>query len=83
MLVNGQEIPFHMKIGDAGEAFFVFETDGEVPQDLITSPILEAQKLDEDREHDAASRFGARHSPEQLMQNGSPSNRREEKLDVR
>lgn len=31
-----------MKIGEAGEAFFVFETDEDVPADLITSPILEA-----------------------------------------
>lgn len=33
-------MPFNMKIGDAGEAFFVFETDEDVPEDLITSPIL-------------------------------------------
>lgn len=38
--VNGHPIPFNMKIGEAGEAFFVFETDGDVPDDLITSPIL-------------------------------------------
>ena len=30
-----------MKIGEAGEAFFVFEADGDVPDDLITSPLLE------------------------------------------
>ena len=30
-----------MKVGEAGEAFFVFETDGDVPDDLITSPLLE------------------------------------------
>lgn len=29
-----------MKIGEAGEAFFVFETEGEIPENLITSPIL-------------------------------------------
>lgn len=40
--VNGNPIPFNMKIGEAGEAFFVFETDAEVPEDLITSPILDA-----------------------------------------
>ncbi|KAG6861570.1 hypothetical protein C0995_014866 [Termitomyces sp. Mi166 len=39
--VNGHPIPFNMKIGEAGEAFFVFETDGDVPDDLITSPILQ------------------------------------------
>ncbi|KIJ06746.1 hypothetical protein PAXINDRAFT_103243, partial [Paxillus involutus ATCC 200175] len=33
-----------MKIGDAGEAFFVFETDEDIPEDLVTSPILTATK---------------------------------------
>ncbi|KAF6762059.1 nuclear elongation and deformation protein 1 [Ephemerocybe angulata] len=40
--VNGSPIPYNMKIGDAGEAFFVFETEDDVPEDLITSPILQA-----------------------------------------
>ncbi|KAJ4479152.1 nuclear elongation and deformation protein 1 [Lentinula aciculospora] len=38
--VNGHPIPFDMKIGEAGEAFFIFETDDDVPDDLITSPLL-------------------------------------------
>ncbi|CAG8581528.1 6614_t:CDS:2, partial [Acaulospora colombiana] len=42
VLVNGRAIPFNMKIGEAGEAFFVFETEEDVPEDLITSPILQA-----------------------------------------
>ncbi|KAF8914240.1 Lipin/Ned1/Smp2-domain-containing protein [Gymnopilus junonius] len=41
VFVNGNPIPFNMKIGEAGEAFFVFETTEEVPDDLITSPILQ------------------------------------------
>jgi len=39
--VNGKAVPFNMKIGEAGEVFFVFETDVDVPDDLITSPLLE------------------------------------------
>ncbi|KAI0057546.1 LNS2-domain-containing protein [Artomyces pyxidatus] len=42
--INGKPIPFHMKIGEAGEAFFLFETEGDVPEELITSPLLEATK---------------------------------------
>ncbi|KAG9317850.1 Lipin/Ned1/Smp2-domain-containing protein [Chiua virens] len=42
--VNGNPIPFSMKIGDAGEAFFVFETEEDIPEDLVTSPILSATK---------------------------------------
>ncbi len=30
-----------MKIGEAGEAFFIFEAGSDVPDDLITSPLLE------------------------------------------
>ncbi|KAI9510058.1 Lipin/Ned1/Smp2-domain-containing protein [Russula earlei] len=39
--VNGKSVPFSMKIGEAGEAFFVFQTDNDIPEDLITSPLLE------------------------------------------
>ena len=42
MYINGNPVPFSMKIGDAGEAFFVFETEGDIPEDLVTSPILSA-----------------------------------------
>jgi phosphatidate phosphatase LPIN len=56
-----------MKIGEAGEAFFVFETDAEVPQDLITSPILEATKPGQSNAQAASAvqggRFGAPTSP--------------------
>ncbi|KAH9978528.1 Lipin/Ned1/Smp2-domain-containing protein [Lactifluus volemus] len=44
--VNGRVVPFNMKIGEAGEAFFVFETDADVPDDLITSPLLEPTQPD-------------------------------------
>lgn len=30
-----------MKVGEAGEAFFVFETSHEVPEEFQTSPILQ------------------------------------------
>ncbi|SPO27654.1 related to SMP2 protein, involved in plasmid maintenance, respiration and cell proliferation [Ustilago trichophora] len=40
-------LPFAMKVGDSGEAFFVLEIDDEdernnIPDDLVTSPILSA-----------------------------------------
>ncbi|KAG0211959.1 hypothetical protein BGX28_007041 [Mortierella sp. GBA30] len=37
--VNGEVIAFPMKVGDAGEAFFVLETDDYVPDEFATSPI--------------------------------------------
>ncbi|KAK7054133.1 nuclear elongation and deformation protein 1 [Favolaschia claudopus] len=57
--VNGHAIPFDMKIGEAGEAFFVFETDDDVPEDLITSPILQPTRPDEGKDI-PTDRFGAR-----------------------
>lgn len=49
--VNDDEIPFYMKVGETGEAFFVFETDGNVPEDLQTSPLsspVSNEKADEE-----------------------------------
>ncbi|RCH96827.1 hypothetical protein CU098_007307 [Rhizopus stolonifer] len=49
--INGQVVPYVMKVGEAGEAFFVFETEHEVPEEFQTSPIMEAtliEKQDED-----------------------------------
>lgn len=65
--VNGNPIPYNMKIGDAGEAFFVFETEDDVPEELITSPILQATTPESDAAAHAAGahasgkdvRFGA------------------------
>jgi phosphatidate phosphatase PAH1 len=60
--VNGNAVPFSMKIGEAGEAFFVFETEGDVPDDLITSPLLEPTQpvsLESPPQEDIG-RFGAR-----------------------
>ena len=42
-----------MKIGEAGEAFFVFETAEEVPDELITSPLLEATRSPDIQGRDA------------------------------
>ena len=48
-----------MKIGEAGEAFFIFETAGDVPDELITSPLLEATRSPDIQGQDAQiHRFG-------------------------
>lgn len=38
--VNGKRQDYAMKLGDGGEAFFVFETSDNIPQDLQTSPLV-------------------------------------------
>lgn len=58
-----------MKIGDAGEAFFVFETDEDVPEELVTSPLLEATKPGESNaqvQPPPTGRFGAKEDPEHV-----------------
>ncbi|EEB07662.1 lipin Ned1 [Schizosaccharomyces japonicus yFS275] len=37
--VNNELTDFNMKLGDGGEAFFVFATENDVPQELQTSPL--------------------------------------------
>ncbi|KAK6496735.1 hypothetical protein TWF481_001723 [Arthrobotrys musiformis] len=38
--VNGHKTNFPMKLGEGGEAFFVFETTSDIPEDLQTSPLV-------------------------------------------
>ncbi|KAK5121105.1 hypothetical protein LTR85_005589 [Meristemomyces frigidus] len=38
--VNGSKQEYPMKLGEAGEAFFVFETQDSVPEALQTSPLV-------------------------------------------
>ncbi|CAG8531529.1 4268_t:CDS:10 [Paraglomus brasilianum] len=37
--VNDVIVDFPMKVGEAGEAFFIFETEKDVPEELQTSPL--------------------------------------------
>jgi phosphatidate phosphatase LPIN len=38
--VNGQKVDYPMKLGEGGEAFFVFQTEGDIPEDMQTSPVI-------------------------------------------
>jgi phosphatidate phosphatase PAH1 len=38
--VNGDKVDYAMKLGEGGEAFFVFKTDGDVPEEMQTSPVV-------------------------------------------
>jgi phosphatidate phosphatase LPIN len=52
--VNDDIVPYVMKVGDAGEAFFVFETDHDVPEEFQTSPLLDAYHDNGDDDSKAA-----------------------------
>lgn len=58
-----------MKIGEAGEAFFVFETTGDVPDELITSPLLEATRSPDIQGQDARTGFTADEEKDHDVQN--------------
>ena len=64
-----------MKIGEAGEAFFVFETDEDVPDELLTSPILQPTKLDPQvtQEDTKTGRFGSKNKEATPPRASSPS----------
>lgn len=58
-----------MKIGEAGEAFFIFETAGDVPDELITSPLLEAIRSPEIQGQNAqAGQLGVHDGKDQEVQ---------------
>ncbi|CAK9780119.1 LNS2-domain-containing protein [Cutaneotrichosporon oleaginosum] len=40
-------VPFSMKVSETGEAFFVLETEEEVPAELMTSPVVAAADADD------------------------------------
>ncbi len=40
--VNNEKQNYAMKLGEGGEAFFVFETSDNIPEDLQTSPLVSA-----------------------------------------
>lgn len=65
-------MPFNMKVGEAGEAFFVFETDSDVPDDLITSPLLEPTQPVSPDPPPAGDfgRFGTRNRSDDLIDDG-------------
>lgn len=83
MFVNGNQVPFPMKIGEAGEAFFVFETDADVPDSLVTSPLLEATQpgqTNADAQH--TGRYGAKESPDKQPEGAGIDMQEPEFLDL-
>lgn len=46
--VNNTLIEYRMKLGEAGEAFFVFESENPVPSEFATSPLILAQNSESD-----------------------------------
>ncbi|KAK3301044.1 Lipin/Ned1/Smp2-domain-containing protein [Chaetomium fimeti] len=64
--VNGVKQPYSMKLGEGGEAFFVFETSDTIPKSLQTSPLVSP----------------ASSPPLGALQNGQPPLQEPESLDL-
>src|SRR5436190_17545434 len=56
--MNGVKQDYSMKLGEGGEAFFVFETTDDIPESLQTSPLVSpatSPKSNSSGERDASS----------------------------
>ncbi|KAL8831078.1 MAG: hypothetical protein Q9170_005458 [Blastenia crenularia] len=53
--VNDAKQSYAMKLGDGGEAFFVFETSEQIPESLQTSPVVSPVASPQDLAQDAAA----------------------------
>ncbi|KAL8937075.1 MAG: hypothetical protein Q9216_004609 [Gyalolechia sp. 2 TL-2023] len=53
--VNNSKQNYAMKLGDGGEAFFVFETYEQIPESLQTSPVVSPAAIPQDVARDATT----------------------------
>ena len=60
-----------MKLGDGGEAFFVFEGNADIPEDLQTSPLLTPASSPRTRPWTPTASTGLDSEPLDLTANGS------------
>ncbi|KAB8229823.1 putative lipin Smp2 [Aspergillus alliaceus] len=70
--VNGVKQNYSMKLGEGGEAFFVFETSDEIPASLQTSPLV--SPTGSPRTHSEENLPGSLQEPDYLDLDRSSSN---------
>ncbi|PSN67132.1 nuclear elongation and deformation protein-like protein 1 [Corynespora cassiicola Philippines] len=73
--VNDVKQDYAMKLGEGGEAFFVFETSAAIPEELQTSPLASPASSPEQRAMDAPPNRGLP-EPEPLELDGASGMRR-------
>jgi phosphatidate phosphatase LPIN len=79
--VNGELQDYAMKLGEGGEAFFVFETSAAIPAELQTSPIASPASSPEQRPIELPSEE-AFDEPEPLSLDGSSVARRRGRMSM-
>ncbi|KAJ4862870.1 LNS2 (Lipin/Ned1/Smp2) domain-containing protein [Trichoderma breve] len=71
--INGTKQPYSMKLGEGGEAFFVFETSDSIPESMQTSPLVSPASSPPFGPADAS---GALQEPDTLELDGEPAKAR-------
>jgi phosphatidate phosphatase LPIN len=74
--VNGVKQDYSMKLGDGGEAFFVFETSADIPEGLQTSPVISPTASPASLSQDKLSYESNLQEPEPLDLGGDGPRRR-------
>lgn len=60
VIVNGKSTNIPMKLGDSGEAYFVFQTSSDfhgIPNDLLASPVVSATSSPSQSPHSSSTRL--------------------------
>lgn len=80
--VNGQLQEYSMKLGEGGEAFFVFETSASIPAELQTSPIASPVASPEQRPVELPSERAFDDELEPLLLDGSTTAHRRGRMSM-
>ncbi|KAI1823265.1 LNS2-domain-containing protein [Xylaria intraflava] len=68
--VNGRKQEYAMKLGEGGEAFFIFETSDAIPQSLQTSPLVSPESSPSIASVDRSSASNHLQEPDLLQLDG-------------
>ncbi|KAI2638520.1 LNS2-domain-containing protein [Xylaria nigripes] len=71
--VNGRKQEYAMKLGEGGEAFFIFETSDTIPQSLQTSPLVSPESSPTLSFVDRSNASGYLQEPDLLQLDGGTS----------
>ncbi|KAF2753156.1 LNS2-domain-containing protein [Pseudovirgaria hyperparasitica] len=71
--VNNVKQEYSMKLGEGGEAFFVFETSQSIPEDMQTSPLVSPATSPEPESAEAGKQSLPEPEPLDLAVSGQPS----------
>ncbi|KAI1163156.1 LNS2-domain-containing protein [Nemania serpens] len=74
--VNGAKQEYAMKLGEGGEAFFVFETSDNIPQSLQTSPLVSPESSPTLAPAEPSSVASSLQEPDLLQLDGENTRRR-------